>query len=180
MVLWDAEEAIDKITLDGLLDLTSIMNDPDWPIRANFSHTIASRVGAIARGRGLAKVSIKIGEIKDPDTALNWISWAESRGYSVNHLRNEVNPANLPGKAQKEEKIVRWEDPSKWEYEARKIGKEYFEKNKEKGIVAIAAYVEGELSNRNILGARGKYLDRETIRREALPGITGRKPNGRK
>jgi hypothetical protein len=74
----------------------------------------------------------------------------------------------------------KYENPARWEYEARKIGQEYFKENPEKSVADIAAYVEGELSNRNILGARGRYLDRETIKREALTGITGRKLNGRK
>lgn len=48
------------------------------------------------------------------------------------------------------------------------------------GVIAIAEYVEGELSTRGIKGSRGKFLDAATIRREALTGITKKNPNGRK
>jgi len=40
---------------------------------------------------------------------------------------------------------------------------------------AIAKHVEGEFATLSITGSRGKFLDWETIKREALTGITGRK-----
>jgi hypothetical protein len=42
-----------------------------------------------------------------------------------------------------------------------------------------ALYVEGEFSNLNVFGAQGKVLDRATIKKEALTGITGRKRGAR-
>jgi hypothetical protein len=73
----------------------------------------------------------------------------------------------------------------KWEIDARKIGEEWMlaqekSENKRPGVIAIAKYVEGELSNRGIKGPRGKFLDSETIKRQALTGITGRPRNGKK
>jgi hypothetical protein len=72
----------------------------------------------------------------------------------------------------------------KWKAEAWKIGIERMEKRrkegKDPGVVEIAKYVEGELSNRGITGRRGKFLDSETIKRDALTGITGRPPNGKR
>ncbi|MDP1526988.1 MAG: hypothetical protein Q8M20_14335 [Rhodocyclaceae bacterium] len=41
-------------------------------------------------------------------------------------------------------------------------------------VEQIAKHAEGELSTRVITGPRGKFLDWETIKREALTGITGR------
>lgn len=65
-------------------------------------------------------------------------------------------------------KTLAWDIGSEW---MKKIEKET---GKRPTVVKIAKYVEGELSKRNIPGGRGKYLDWETIKREALTGITGR------
>lgn len=77
----------------------------------------------------------------------------------------------------------KWAVHGSWAKPAREIGIEWMQAERSKtgktpGIKAIAAYVEGELTERNIKGARGKFLDAETIKREALTGITGRKKNG--
>ena len=66
-----------------------------------------------------------------------------------------------------------------WVRQAWEIGTEWMlAEEKRTGerpiVVAIAKHVEGELSTRSITGARGKYLDWESIKREALTGITGR------
>jgi hypothetical protein len=50
---------------------------------------------------------------------------------------------------------------------------------KDPGIIEISKYVEGELSTLGIMGKRGKFLDFETIKREALTGITGKPANGK-
>jgi hypothetical protein len=88
-------------------------------------------------------------------------------------------------------------NPEPWEDIARSIGETWmleqielaknsqnldWQNDKAKscpGVNAIARYVEGELSNRNITGRRGKYLDANTIKREALAGITGRHRTGK-
>lgn len=79
----------------------------------------------------------------------------------------------------------KWLIKGTWEYQARAIGKEWMNSqeninDKRPGVEAIAKHVEGELSNRDIKGKRGRYLDWETIKREALTGITGRKAKGKK
>lgn len=79
----------------------------------------------------------------------------------------------------------KWEIPEGWEFKARKIGQEWMlseEKNSgiRPGVTAIGKYVEGELSNQDIRGRRGRYLDASTIQREALTGLTERKPKGKK
>jgi hypothetical protein len=68
-----------------------------------------------------------------------------------------------------------------WKKQAWELGIEWMNRTekatgKRPIVKAIATYLEGELSNRLITGARGKFLDSETIKREALKGITGRKP----
>jgi hypothetical protein len=71
-----------------------------------------------------------------------------------------------------------------WKGKAREIGEQWMkaerEEGRDPGVDAIAKYVEGELSNRDIRGPRGKYLDWQTIKKEALTGITGRPANGKR
>lgn len=75
----------------------------------------------------------------------------------------------------------KWEIPERWEYRARQIGEQWMKAQKKRpGVKAIAEFVEGELSTKKIVGARGKLLDAETIKREALTGITERPPNGKR
>ena len=66
---------------------------------------------------------------------------------------------------------------------AREIGQELMEneqnQKRKPSVIKIAKYVEGELSNRGITGPRGTFLDFETIKREALSGITGKKSKGK-
>lgn len=87
--------------------------------------------------------------------------------------------------------------PETWQAIARSIGKDWMEEQIKlaeidqkldwqnakamscPGVNAIAAYVEGELSNRGITGKRGNFLYAPTIKREALAGITGRSRTGK-
>lgn len=76
--------------------------------------------------------------------------------------------------------LEKWEKPGRLEFKARQIGQEWMRNTKPKpGVDAIARYVEKELKNRDIRGPRGDYWDWKTIKKEALRGITGRKPNGK-
>lgn len=71
-----------------------------------------------------------------------------------------------------------------WQFQARQIGEQWLKQRRSAGenpgVIAISRYVEGELTNRNIKGKRGKFLDWETIKKEAMTGITGRKAKGKK
>jgi hypothetical protein len=78
------------------------------------------------------------------------------------------------------EKVDAGDTASDWKATARAIGEEWMltqekKTGKRPTIKEIAAYVADELSERDVRGPRGKYLDTETIKREALTGITGRK-----
>jgi hypothetical protein len=82
-------------------------------------------------------------------------------------------------------KHEKWKIANTWERQARDIGEAWMlaeEKrtSRRPGVEAIAKHVEGELSNLGITGKRRKFLDWETIKREALTGITVRKAKGRK
>jgi hypothetical protein len=73
--------------------------------------------------------------------------------------------------------------PHAWKAIARQIGEAWMKEQELKtgrrpSVVSIAQHIEGELSNRAVTGQRGKLLDWETIKREALKGITGRCKNG--
>jgi hypothetical protein len=75
--------------------------------------------------------------------------------------------------------------PEHWKNRAWDIALEWMlDQEKQTGTrpggIAIAKHVEGELSRLDIRGARGKWLDRETIRREVLTGITERPRAGKK
>ena len=65
----------------------------------------------------------------------------------------------------------------------REIGQEYMEEQRalgnNVGVIKIAKYVEAELKRRDKRGKRGDYLNWETIKKEALKGITGEKANGK-
>ena len=85
------------------------------------------------------------------------------------------------------DKANKWDVADSWEQQARAIGLGWMLEQRKlikeadwPGVEAIAKHVEGELSTREITGKRGKYLDWETIKREALTGITGRKAKGKK
>ncbi len=65
------------------------------------------------------------------------------------------------------------------ELEARKIGGAWMRKQEEingkkPSLDVISKYVADDFISRNIRGVRGKFLSPETIKRQALTGITGR------
>ncbi|MDP3330371.1 MAG: hypothetical protein Q8S55_00005, partial [Methylococcaceae bacterium] len=73
--------------------------------------------------------------------------------------------------------------PHPWIATAREIGEKWMEEqelktDKRPSVVRIAQYVEGELARREIRGPQGKFLLWETIKKDALKGITGRRKNG--
>jgi hypothetical protein len=75
----------------------------------------------------------------------------------------------------------KWKIPGRLEHEAREIGEQWMNtQSKKPGVDAIAKHVEGELKNRDRRGPRRDYWDWQTIKREALTGITGRKASGKK
>jgi hypothetical protein len=87
--------------------------------------------------------------------------------------------------AEEKDPHTQWKVPGTWQFIARDIGKKWMlEEEVRTGerpvVVKIAKYVEGALSNRNIKNARGTFPDAESVKRDALTGITGRKRTGKK
>ncbi len=75
----------------------------------------------------------------------------------------------------------KWEKPNTIEYKCRQLGVEYIQTQIDMPSVNnIAKYVEKKLKDENIVGKRGDYWDWQTIKKEALTGITGRKAKGKK
>jgi hypothetical protein len=112
--------------------------------------------------------------------AAYFIGWAEKKNIEIPWLSHAREMEWLPVSITSDEVDALSGVIPAWVPQARKIGEDWMrdeEKTNAKRptLVAIAKYVEGELSNRGITGARGKFLDWETIKREALTGITGRK-----
>lgn len=108
------------------------------------------------------------------DSPANWQAFWQNI-----HKRPEPKTEGVEGSKGKFEHA----ETTEWKIKAREIGevwmREQRQKGKAPGVIGIAKYVEGELSNQNITGRRGKFLDWETIKREALTGITGNLPNGK-
>lgn len=104
-------------------------------------------------------------------------AWLHAIGKPLSeHVRAWLGPA---WKA-KAPKVGTGGKADDWKATARAIGEQWMlaqEKrtNKRPTVMEIAAYVADELSTQDIRGPRGKYPDAETIKREALKGITGRK-----
>ena len=75
----------------------------------------------------------------------------------------------------------KWEIQDTMEYKCRQIANEYIDKKKPiPSVENIAKYVAQKLMDENIVGKRGDYWDWQTIKKEALIGITGRKAKGKK
>jgi hypothetical protein len=74
-------------------------------------------------------------------------------------------------------------ETTKWKADAREIGKKWFDKEpkegKYPGVNDVAKHVEDQFKSRDIRGPRGDYLDWQTIKKEALTGVTGRPANGK-
>lgn len=133
-------------------------------------------------------------------TPLDWLKWGRGHGLHEHALKPDyVNIASevclwslfegavavVSGnnaKAANEPKVYKnkWDDPSTWEYEARKIGADYFEANPDAGVVAIAKHVARVFRGKGACGRKLGFLSWETIKREALTNVTGRNLNGRK
>ena len=88
--LWDEDEAIERITHDGLLDTIEVMNESNWSAQRYSTHTNIFRLQSILRIRGSISIAKQLGKIKSPDTPANWITWAKRNGYDTSHL----NPPN--------------------------------------------------------------------------------------
>jgi hypothetical protein len=135
----------------------------------------------------LAQVLID-GKAKWPSCRVIFPTWLDQLALDTNRQPPAQLPS-VPGRL--------WDIEGTWQHKARRIGKAWMEQEKIlaangsvctwqnkkamkcPGVIAIAKHVEGALSTENVTGKRGKYLDFETIKKEALTGITGNKKTGK-
>lgn len=167
-LLWSCDEA------------SQIITDIDYDF---FSKNEAVKFECISRS--LAE-SIALGKIEyvesegvkmlKPETVINW---AISQGYQIPDCIQDQDkefPGGVKCKVEHPEtaqwKAKAWEIGTIWMNEQRQEGKD-------PGVDAIAKFVAGELRSLNIRSVQGKFLNWQTIKRDALTGITGRPPNGK-
>jgi hypothetical protein len=185
---WDLELACKLVTVGYPVDLEA----KEKELKDSLFHTTGGRCDSLSSlsamkqvinlARNIAQSSVAAGKIKDPDTPANWIKWAKGKDYKVAHLERYILQA--PNESAKDNR-QKWEIPGRLECEARQIGQElineYRKNNKTiPGVDEIAKHVENELKKRDRRAPRGDYWKWQTIKKEALPGITGRKANGKK
>ena len=96
--LWDVDEAIKQITHDGLLDTIEVMNQPNYFINQLVGSTL-DKIAAETRIKGIFNIAIKLGQIKDPDTPANWITWAKRKGFATDHLKSSIQDQKTDSKS---------------------------------------------------------------------------------
>ncbi len=121
-----------------------------------------------------------------PRTLLNWREVAKREGLQYHEwideyvqAQSEDKPANAGGKDDAVKDGAGGTAKHEWMTQAWSIGESWMLAEEKRigtrpTVEQIAKHAEGELSTRGITGPRGKFLDWETIKREALTGITGR------
>lgn len=91
---WDIGQACRLILLGYNEDIKRSINYgfEHCPEGSTGRDRASALIDITSRFMTLAKSTIAIGKLKDPDTPANWIEWAKDKGYSVAHLM----PANAP------------------------------------------------------------------------------------
>lgn len=142
-------------------------------VRSHFPDWVKYFTDSLLLGT-VGKETMQAGQRIFIDSPTNWQAFWQNI-----HKRPEPETEGVEGSKGKFEHA----ETTEWKTKAREIGeiwmREQRQIGKDPGVIDIAKYVEGELSNQNITGRRGKFLDWETIKREALTGITGKPANGK-
>lgn len=88
---WNAELAIKLITTGYNLDIKGYCDETKgFPEGSNGLDRGRAFLDVYRRGMSIAKSSVDAGLLKDPDTPINWMTWAERKGYDVSHLKQTV------------------------------------------------------------------------------------------
>jgi hypothetical protein len=119
---WDMETAVKLITIGSPMDFEKKAEEvKGWPLDALGRDVFGSQCHVYSRGFGIAKSSIAIGRIKNPDTPQNWIHWALSKGYNTDHLDpiiqiqkfeltlSELEPEFQASKESYQEQLAGWQ-----------------------------------------------------------------------
>lgn len=106
------------------------------------------------------------------DSPANWQAFWQS-------INNKPEPKAKGGGKGKFEHV----ETTEWKAKAREIGETWMQAQRntgeDPGVIGIAKYVEGEFKRLDIRGRRDDYLDWQTIKRQALRGITRKPANGK-
>lgn len=94
---WDMETAVKLITIGYPVDLDSMAEEAKaWPVDAWGRDNLGAVITVYSRAWRIAASSIAMGNINAPDTPANWIAWAQSKGYSVEHLTRCLANSTAP------------------------------------------------------------------------------------
>lgn len=192
---WDVDTACKAITLSRMIDIEESrrIGNLDSKIKVFENPSIARHICYVYdRAKNMAEMAINIGDLNEFNTPIKWINWAEKNRYSVKHLEFILDSESMEVFQQR---IDDYEDfdfsddemqsfpiiknKQSWSSEARMLGEAYIKQWKLAGyeptVDNAALYIEGIFITRGIHNTRLNFIDRNTIKKEALAGITGNK-----
>jgi len=181
---WTLKTACLLITIGFPVDLDAKVEEAkDWPDDASGRQRLFSMLAVYDRAASIARSSVAAGLINDPDTPERWLSWAERKGYRVDHLRPHIGRGMFKPRAENKDDETQACGGTSWQEQARAIADEIDARDQALGthdsITSIAGRVAVEMRKRDIKGPRGP-LSGNTIKREALQGGLWARPRGRK
>ena len=118
----------------------------------------------------------------------DWLNWANENNFNVptqfTAILHKPQIESIQATNDSVDKRKKWEIPGRLEYKCRNYGNEFIATQKklkkcQPSIIEIAKHIEKRLKVENCTGPRGDYWDWQTIKREALTGITRQKANGK-
>ena len=126
----------------------------------------------------LAERDVRAGILPENVSPSRWVQWAESKNIKI---PSQLLSHDAIGVIKVKDSRKKWEIEGTLEYHCRKLGNKYIATMEYMPSVAdIAKYVEQRLKAENKTGTRGDYWDWQTIKKEALTGLTGQKAKGKK
>jgi len=122
----------------------------------------------------IGKKTTQAGQTIYIDTPANWQAfWQNIPNNSAQHIESTGRDND------------KFENPKTtiWKTKAWEIGETWLSERRNEGEDpggnAVAKHVEAELSRLGIPGPRGYFLDWQTVKRQALKGITDKQANGK-
>lgn len=128
------------------------------------------------------------GKVPVSASPLDWYNWAKENNYNIPTQFNAILCAPQIESIQATNDSVdtrkKWEILGRLEFTCRTYGNEFIEAQKklnkrQPSVEKIAKHIENRLKDENITAPRGDYWDWQTVKREALTGITGKKAKGK-
>lgn len=113
----------------------------------------------------------------------DFVRFADSKEWTIPNRFRLIKPKLGLDSQSVENSRPQWQIPGTYAYRVRKLAeakRDELVDGKLIGLKKLASVVSEELKSRNMLSPRRTFWSPETVKREALTGITGRKPTGRK